>query len=89
LADNYRLPAVYALSSFAEAGGLLSYGVNVVLMWREAASYVDRILRGTKPTELPVQEPTEPEIVVNLKTAKALGLTLPSGVLSRASRLIQ
>jgi putative ABC transport system substrate-binding protein len=89
LADRYRLAAVYALASFAEAGGLTSYGVNVPDMWRAAASYVDRILRGDKPEDLPVQEPTEPEIVVNLKTAKALGLTPSNALLSRASRVIQ
>ena len=89
LAADYQLPSVYALASVAEAGGLLSYGVNVRVMWRDAASDVDRILRGTRLTDLPVQEPTEPEIVVNLKTAKVLGLTLPPAVLRRAGRLIQ
>lgn len=89
LADGYQLPAVYALASFADAGGLVSYGVNVPAMWRGAASYVDRILRGAKPSELPVQEPTEPEIVANLKSAKALGLTLPATILRRAARVIE
>ena len=89
LAVRYRLPAIYALASFADAGGLLSYGINTPVMWQGAASYVDRILRGASPNDLPVQEPTEPEIVVNMATAKALGLIMPSAVLSRATRIIQ
>jgi putative tryptophan/tyrosine transport system substrate-binding protein len=89
LAAVHRLPAVYPLASFAEAGGLIAYGVNTPAMWQEAGSYVDRLLRGENPGELPVQEPKQVDIVVNLMTAKALGLTIPPAFLNRASKLIQ
>ena len=89
LAERHRLPAIYALAAFADAGGLISYGVNIPVMWQGAASYVDRILRGEKPGDLPVQEPADPEIVVNLATAKSLGLVLPSAVINRATRILQ
>ena len=82
-------PAVYNFSVFARDGGLLSYGVAPVDLWRRAASYVDRILRGAKPGELPVQLPTKFEMVVNLKTAKALGLTVPPSILLRADEVIE
>jgi ABC-type uncharacterized transport system substrate-binding protein len=81
--------AVYSLSDFARDGGLLSYGVDLVDAFRRAASYVDRILRGAKPAELPVQFPTKFEMVVNLKTAKALGLTVPPSIMLRADELIE
>ena len=89
LAAQHRLPAVYPFASFAEIGGLVSYGVNVPAMWRAAAGYIDRILRGSKPSELPVREPEEPEIVVNLKTVKALNLTIPSSLRSRITSQIE
>jgi putative tryptophan/tyrosine transport system substrate-binding protein len=88
LAALHRLPAVYPLASYAEAGGLISYGVNTPAMWQEAGSYVDRLLRGENPGELPVQEPRQVDIVVNLRTAKALGLTIPPTLLTRATKVI-
>ena len=84
-----NVPAVYADFVFASHGGLLSYGIDVVDMWRRVASYVDRILRGEKPGDLPVQLPTKFEMVVNLKTAKALGLTVPPSLLARADEVIE
>ena len=89
LAAVHRLPAVYPLASYAEAGGLIAYGVNTPAMWQEAGSYVDRLLRGENPGEVPVHEPKQVDIVVNLVTAKALGLTIPTGFLTRASKVIQ
>jgi putative ABC transport system substrate-binding protein len=83
------VPAVYDLSAYARDGGLLSYGVDRVDNWRRAAAYVDRILRGTKPAELPVQFPTKFEMVVNLKTAKALGITVPLTLRGRADEVIE
>src|SRR5262245_12927851 len=88
-AARNNVPAVYYLSTFAREGGLLSYGVDQVDTWRRAASYVDRILRGAKPGDLPVQFPTKYEMVVNLKTAKALGLTVPPSILLRADEVIE
>ena len=84
LAARYRLPAVYSARSFTELGGLLSYGSDLVDNFRRAATYADRILKGAKPSELPVQAPAKFELVINLKTAKALGLDVPSILLSRA-----
>jgi putative ABC transport system substrate-binding protein len=84
-----NVPAVYPLSFFARDGGLLSYGVDTVDTFRRAATYVDRILRGAKPAELPVQLPTKFEMVLNLKTAKALGLTIPQSFLLRADEVIE
>jgi putative ABC transport system substrate-binding protein len=89
LAAHYRLPAVYAFRFFTTEGGLMSYGVEQVDLFRRAAAYVDRVLRGEKPAELPVQAPTKFETVVNLKTAKALGLTVPSGLLVGADEVIE
>jgi putative ABC transport system substrate-binding protein len=89
LAARYRLPAVYPFRWFAEIGGLLSYGIDSDDMFRRAASYVDRILKGAKPADLPVQAPTKYELVVNLKTAKALGLTIPESLLLRADDVIE
>jgi putative ABC transport system substrate-binding protein len=88
-AVRYNVPAVYALSDFAREGGLLYYGVDRVDLFRRAATYVDRILRGEKPAELPVQLPTKFEMVLNLKTAKALGLTVPLSIRLRADEVIE
>jgi putative ABC transport system substrate-binding protein len=84
-----RLPAVYPWREFADAGGLMSYGVDMSDLFRRAASYVDRILRGANPAEMPVERPTKFELVINLKTAKALGLTIPQSLLLRADQVIE
>jgi len=88
-AARNNVPAVYTQSYFARDGGLLSYGADQVDLFRRAASYVDRVLRGAKPAELPVQLPTKFEMAVNLKTAKALGLTVPQSILLRADEVIE
>jgi putative ABC transport system substrate-binding protein len=89
LASRFRVPAVYAFRIFVAAGGLMSYGVDYVDQFRQVASYVDRILRGANPAELPVQAPTKYETILNLKTAKALGLTVPPGLLVAADEVIE
>ena len=89
VAARHRLPAVYAVRAFAVAGGLISYGADSVDQLRRAAGYVDRILKGEKPADLPVQAPTKYELVINLKTAKALGLDIPTTVLARADDVIE
>ena len=89
LAARYRLPAVYAFRFFTILGGLLSYGEDLTDNFRRAATYADRILKGEKPSELPVQAPVKFELVVNLKTAEALGLTVPSSLLATADELIE
>ena len=88
-AARNNVPAVYSQSAYARDGGLLSYGVDRVDIFRRAATYVDRILRGAKPGDLPVQFPTKFEMVVNLKTAKALGLAVPPSILLRADEVIE
>ena len=88
-AAKSRLPAMYGIRDFVEAGGLISYGANYDESFRRAASYVDRILKGAKPADLPVEQPTNLELALNLKTAKALGLTIPQSILVRADRVIE
>jgi putative ABC transport system substrate-binding protein len=87
-AAKSRLPAVYPWREAAGAGGLMSYSTNFPDMYRRAATYVDKILRGAKPADLPVEQPTKFELVINLKTAKAFGLTLPPSLLARADQVI-
>jgi putative ABC transport system substrate-binding protein len=80
---------MFGRSEFADAGGLMSYGVNIPALFRRAATYVDKILKGAKPSELPVEQPMKLEFVINLRTAKQIGLTIPASVLSRADRVIR
>jgi len=89
LAQKHRLPSMYANREYVDAGGLIAYGPNLADAWLRAATYVDRILKGAKPAELPVEQPTEFKLVINLKTAKALGLTMPPSLLQRADEVIQ
>ena len=89
LAAKHRLPAASTFREFTEAGGLLSYGPNLPALFLRAATYVDKILKGAKPADLPVEQPTRFELVVNLKTARALGLSLPQSILIRADHVIR
>ena len=89
LATRHRLPAVFFFREFVEAGGLMSYGANFHELGRRAATYVDKILKGTKPSDLPVQQPTEFALVINLRAATALGLTIPQSLLLRADQVIE
>ena len=89
LAAKRRLPAIYTDTEWIDAGGLMSYGPSYIDLYRRAAIYVDKILKGTKPADLPVQQPIKYELMINLKTAKALGLTIPPVVLMRAEKVIK
>jgi putative ABC transport system substrate-binding protein len=89
LAIRSRLPAIYEQATFVEAGGLMSYGVNFIDLDRRAATYVDKILKGAKPADLPVEQPTKFEFIINLKAAKQIGLTIPPNVLARADKVIK
>jgi putative ABC transport system substrate-binding protein len=89
LTAKYRLPAIYPSPLFVEAGGLMSYGPSLINNWRRAAIYVDKILKGTKPAELPIEQPKKFEFVINLKTAKQIGLTIPPTVLARVDKVIK
>jgi putative tryptophan/tyrosine transport system substrate-binding protein len=89
LADRFKLPAIYPYRYFVEDGGLISYGTSAIESFAQAATYVDRILRGATPANLPVQAPTKYELVINLKTAKALGLVIPTDMLDLADDLVQ
>jgi putative ABC transport system substrate-binding protein len=89
LAAKSRLPAMYSLRFYVEAGGLISYSADLIDIWRRAAVFVDKILKGAKPADLPVEQPTKFELVINLKTAKALGLTIPQSLRLRADEVIQ
>jgi len=89
LAERHRLPVIYGVQYFVREGGLISYGPDTLDMVRRSASYVDRVLRGERPGELPVQAPTKYELLVNLKTAKALGLTVPLALRVRANEVIE
>ena len=84
-----RLPSIYHRGEYVDAGGLLSYGTNMEDLWRRSATYVDKILKGTKPAELPVEQPMKFEFVINLKAAKQIGLTIPPEVLYRADKVIR
>jgi putative ABC transport system substrate-binding protein len=89
LAAKNRLPAVYPLREYVDAGGLLVYGPKLADLYRRAATYVDKILKGTKPGDLPVEQPTKFELIINLKAAKQIGLTIPPNVLVRADKVIK
>ena len=89
LAAKHQLPAIYQWRVFVDAGGLMSYGANLADLWRRAATYIDKILRGAQPADLPVEQPSTFELIINLKTAKALGLTIPPSLLLRADQVIE
>ncbi len=88
-AAKHRLPAIYPGSLFAEAGGLIAYGSNLNDLWRRTAAYADKIFKGAKPGDLPIEQPTKFELVINLKTAKALGIKIPNSILVQATKVIE
>ena len=89
LAVKHRLPTMFTFKHYVDGGGLMSYGVEFPSMWRRTADYVARILKGAKPADLPIEQPTKFELIVNLKTAKALGITIPNGILLAADEVIE
>ena len=89
LAVKSRLPAIYNVAEFVEAGGLMTYSASITDLYRRAATYVDKILKGAKPADLPVEQPTKFELIINLKAAKQIGLTIPPNVLVRADKVIK
>jgi putative ABC transport system substrate-binding protein len=89
LAAKHRLPTVYTSRDFVDVGGLMTYGPSLADSFRRAAAYVDKILKGAKPADLPVEQPTKFELVINLKAAKALGLTIPPSLIQRADQVIE
>jgi putative tryptophan/tyrosine transport system substrate-binding protein len=89
LAVKHRLPAMYSVRFYVDAGGLMSYSADLIEIYRRAAVFVDKIFQGAKPADLPIEQPTKFELVINLKTAKALGLTIPQSVLLRADQIIE
>ena len=89
LAAKHRLPAIYATREFVDSGGLVAYGVSYPHLYHRAASFVDKILKGAKPADLPVEQPPKFELVINMKTAKALGLTIPQTVILQADQVIE
>jgi putative tryptophan/tyrosine transport system substrate-binding protein len=89
LAAKSRLAAIYGFGEFVEAGGLMSYAANLVNMYHRAATYVDKILKGAKPADLPIEQPTKFELIINLKAAKQIDLTIPPSVLARADKVIK
>jgi putative ABC transport system substrate-binding protein len=89
LALSVRLPTMFNVREFVEAGGLMSYGPNFLTLYRRAADFVDKVLRGAKPADIPVEQPTRFDLIINLKTAKALGLTLPPSMLDLADEVIE
>jgi putative ABC transport system substrate-binding protein len=88
-AINNRLPSMHELSIYIEAGGLISYAASDIDVWRRAATYVDKILKGSKPGDLPIEQPIKFEMVINLKTARQIGVTIPPNVLARADKVIR
>ena len=89
LANRLKLPAIYELRHYADEGGLMSYGPDIVDIWRRAAGYVDKILDGAKPGDLPIEQPTRFELVINMKTARTIGVTMPPALLARADDVIE